>query len=475
MPTLGTFGRAAPGQRQIVRRAEPPLTAGRTFVAAMPGQGAEFPEAFPEGPARPAEPVPAITPGPHEDRAWGADACAHGAHDPDDGDPWDPGDEGRAPATVLSAAMAAAKGTASPSRPAAGTASAHRHAAAQEPTAPMLAGQKPTAPASPSPLRVAEITANAGGLFRSIRPQARERALARALQEPPPVSRAPHDPAPSRLSYRMERLWLTPVFRVFMRVGVPVLIVTAALAVWLGDHERRDAIGQRLADLRTQFENRPEFMVRLMSVEGASQPVADAVRDMLPLRLPASSFQIDIDAFRAAIEQVDAVESASVKVGANGVLNVEITERKPAVLWRTDTTLEMLDASGHRVATLLDRSARADLPVIAGQGAEDHVPEALMVLAAAGPLLPRVRGLVRMGERRWDMVLDRDQRVLLPETEPVRAIEHAVALDGAEELFARDVAAFDLRLAQRPTLRLTDHAVVELQKLTESLTRVVDQ
>jgi hypothetical protein len=44
------------------------------------------------------------------------------------------------------------------------------------------------------------------------------------------------------------------------------------------------------------------------------------------------------------------------------------------------------------------------------------VPEALALVAAARPAVPRLRGLVRMGERRWDLVLDRDQRILLPET-----------------------------------------------------------
>ena len=37
------------------------------------------------------------------------------------------------------------------------------------------------------------------------------------------------------------------------------------------------------------------------------------------------------------------------------------------------------------------------------------VPEALEILHSTGGLAPRVRGLVRMGQRRWDLVLDRGQ------------------------------------------------------------------
>jgi len=289
------------------------------------------------------------------------------------------------------------------------------------------------------------------------------------------LAKDPSDPSPTRLEYRIERLWLTPFFRLFMRLGLPVMLVAGVTTIYFANPDHRAAIVAKVDDLRTQVENRPEFMVSLMSVDGASGPVSDAIRKMLPVKLPASSFAIDLEAMRASIEQIDAVESARLKVQAGGVLAVNVVERKPAVLWRTATSLEMLDATGHRVATLLDRSARPDLPVVAGEGAEKAIPEGLAILKAAGPILPRVRGLVRVSDRRWDLVLDRDQRIMLPANDPVQAIEQAMALDGAEELLARDISAVDLRNSERPTVRLTAAGLEEMRKLTESVTKVAGQ
>ena len=102
--------------------------------------------------------------------------------------------------------------------------------------------------------------------------------------------------------------------------------------------------------------------------------------------------------------------------------------------------------------------------MIAGDGAELAVPEALEILAAAKPILPRIRGLVRMGERRWDVVLDRGQRILLPVTEPVVALERMIALDEAQDLLDRDVIAVDLRLRDRPVLRLAPYALAEIRR-----------
>ena len=262
------------------------------------------------------------------------------------------------------------------------------------------------------------------------------------------------DPAPSRAAYRMERLWLTPMFRRFMRYGLPVLLVTAVAGGYLASDARRDRIAATFASLRQQVENRPEFMVTHMAIDGASGPVDSAIRQLATVPLPASSFQLDLQAMRGEIEKIDAVERVTLRVKSGGVLAVAVTERKPAILMRVGDRLEMLDATGHRVATLLDRSKRPDLPVIAGEGAEGVVPEALAILAAAQPVLPRVRGLVRMGDRRWDLVLDRDQTIMLPEAGAVEAMERAMAIDAAEEMLARDVAALDLRNADRPTLRL---------------------
>ncbi len=280
------------------------------------------------------------------------------------------------------------------------------------------------------------------------------------------------DPAPSRLAFRIERLWLTPMFRVALRVGVPFVLAASVAGGYLADDERRASLQQSLADLRRSVEERPEFMVRLMAIDGASEPVAKAIRGMLPVTLPASSFHIDLGALRAAIAQIDAVAGAELHIRKGGVLQVTVTEREPVILWRQAAGLEMLDAGGHRVATLLDRTARPDLPVIAGEGADALVGEAMAILAAAGPVGDRIRGLVRMGERRWDIVLDRDQRILLPETDPVTAVQRVIALDQAEDLLGRDVVVVDMRDDRRPTIRL---AAGEGEKLTIMNTEVTGQ
>jgi cell division protein FtsQ len=267
------------------------------------------------------------------------------------------------------------------------------------------------------------------------------------------------------MRYKLNRLWLTPLVRGLARIGLPLVLIVSMFGLWLGDAGQRAALADRFEALKTQIQSRPEFEVSLLRIEGASPAVDAAIRTMLPVTLPASSFALDLGRLRATIASLDAVATVDLRVQKR-VLAVQVVERVPAVLWRHAAGVEMLDATGHRIATVMSRDLRPELPLIAGEGAAEAVPEALAVLAAAAPLLARARGLVRIGARRWDLVLDRDQRILLPETGAVQAVERLLALDRAEDLLARDFTHLDLRLAARPTLRLSVDAQDEFLRVT---------
>lgn len=273
------------------------------------------------------------------------------------------------------------------------------------------------------------------------------------------------DPAPSKLKYRLHRMMLTPLYRLLLRVGIPFTVAFGAGLVWFGDQDRRDTFVATLADIRDTVEQRPEFMVKLMAIDGASDGVSDDIRAVIPVEFPISSFDMDLDAMRETIVALDAVKSARLKVRQGGVLQIDVTERVPVALWRRDEGLLLIDREGVATDVALSRSDYPDLPVIAGEAADAAVVEALDLVAALGPLAGRFRGLVRMGERRWDVVLDRGQRVQLPSTGGVAALERAIAMDQAVDLMARELTTVDLRLPDRPTLRMSEYAVQELWKI----------
>jgi len=60
------------------------------------------------------------------------------------------------------------------------------------------------------------------------------------------------------------------------------------------------------------------------------------------------------------------------------------------------------------------------------------------------------------------VVLDRHQRIMLPEENPVAALERALALDEANDILARDIVAIDFRNPDRIFLKLSPSASDQL-------------
>ncbi len=280
-----------------------------------------------------------------------------------------------------------------------------------------------------------------------------------------PLNAPPRDPAPSRTAYRIHRLWLTPMFRAMLRIGLPVVAVLASVGWYFSNPQNIENLQIKAADIRRSIQERPEFMVKLMAIDGASGEIAEDIRQIVPLDFPVSSFDLDLTGIRNRIEELDAVARVDLRIRPGGILQVRVRERVPAVVWRTDQGLDLLDYTGSRVASIGSRADRMDLPLLAGAGVKDAVPEALALLATAAPVAGRIRGLVRMGERRWTLVLDRGQSILLPEAQPIQALEQIMALQQAQDLLARDIVAVDMRNENRPTLRMAESAIEELRRI----------
>lgn len=291
----------------------------------------------------------------------------------------------------------------------------------------------------------------------------------RGLQEDPgaDTGMAKLDPRMSRLKYRLERLMLTPLFRFGLRVVLPIVVVAGGVGIWFSMEGNRTAFAGMVVDLRQAVQNRPEFQVKVMAIDGASEPVAEAIREAVPLRFPVSSFDLDLAAMQATISSMDPVRAVDLHVRQGGVLQVDVTERKAAVLWRSAEGLVMLDDGGVTVGATQSRLDHPELPVIAGEAAQGAVAEALRLWSVSEPIRQRLRGFERIGARRWDVVLDRDQRIKLPETGAVQALERVIALAMAPQmdLLARDLTVVDLRLPRRPVIRMSDAAAEQMWQI----------
>lgn len=286
--------------------------------------------------------------------------------------------------------------------------------------------------------------------------------------------RIPSDPAPSRWSYKLLRLMLSPFLRRLVFLGIPVSLLAFVVGINFSNEDQRDQLRTTYTEIYVSIIERPEFMLNLMSIYGASDSLMQDIREVVPVDLPVSSFNLDLDHMQRVIAGLAPVKEVNLRVRSGGVLEVNIVERKPAFLWRRDKGLELLDEEGNYVRSIVTRLDYPTLPLIAGEGANVRTDQAYRLFRAAEPLQERMRGLVFIGDRRWNVILDRGQTLMLPERNPVAALERIIVMDKADELLSRDVSAVDFRIKNRPTLHLSEGAMEELKIIKLTLSRPVE-
>ena len=262
------------------------------------------------------------------------------------------------------------------------------------------------------------------------------------------------DPAPSIISYRLMRLMLIPRLRLILTLGIPSLVIicgTLVLLLNINLHENIEALKK---DLKHALVERPEFMIKVASVDGASDELAHEIREIMPLDFPVSYFDLDIKYLHKVLNDIPAVASAAIKVTVSGVLQIDISERTPAFIWRKDDVISVIDEKGKFIRLATSRLDYPELPLVIGEAANLSIADISSLMEDNQYFLDQVRAFVRVGERRWDLVLDNNLRIMLPQTEFLAAFDRLMLINHTGSLFSNQLSTIDMRLVERPTFRM---------------------
>ena len=136
-------------------------------------------------------------------------------------------------------------------------------------------------------------------------------------------------------------------------------------------------------------------------------------------------------------------------------LVIDIVERKPAALWQDKDQLSLIDHDG----VVLDRVPVAqmpDLPLLIGPGANGQASSLDRLLDGVPTLKPQLAAATWVGQRRWDLLFQSGETVVLPEGEGIAsdALVKFAKLDKSAGLLGRGLKRFDLRLPGKMTVRL---------------------
>lgn len=169
-----------------------------------------------------------------------------------------------------------------------------------------------------------------------------------------------------------------------------------------------------------------------------------------------SMLLVDLDDVRERLLMLPWVEDASVGRQLPDTLAINISERVPFAIWQNHGRHALVDMSG-AVLPASELSRFATLPIVVGKGANTEAAKLMRLLHDYPAVSKHFAAGVWVGERRWDLKFRSGETLALPGdyAEARAALDNFVRIDRDSGLVDKGFSRFDMRLADRLTVRLT--------------------
>ncbi len=192
-----------------------------------------------------------------------------------------------------------------------------------------------------------------------------------------------------------------------------VLVLALAVTLLTGDRAQKlgaatnSAVGSRFAALG--------FKLKAVRVQGASKLAtadilkkANVYRDMPILSMDLGKLQSDLQA-------VGWVKSVRIIRLLPDTLVLQVAERRQIAIWQDAGFAKVIDDQGG-VIREADARMFSGLPLVVGEGANDHAMDILNAVSRRPGLMAQVEAMIRVDNRRWDLRLKDGSIIQLPAT-----------------------------------------------------------
>lgn len=217
-------------------------------------------------------------------------------------------------------------------------------------------------------------------------------------------------------------------------------------------------VGGHMPALIQALTARSGFAVEQVRVTGHVETSEIDILDALALDGWTSLIGFDAEAARKRVTALPWVRSAAVRKVYPDTIEVEVAERTAFAIWQRGSELLLVEESGKPIAPFVG-GRKAALPLVIGAGANEAASAFITKVRGYPELYSRVKGYIRVGERRWDLRLENGITVKLPESGEDEAIVDLLAMDRDSALLSRDILSVDLRLTDRVVVQLTPEGV----------------
>ncbi|MFO1068714.1 MAG: FtsQ-type POTRA domain-containing protein [Geminicoccaceae bacterium] len=247
--------------------------------------------------------------------------------------------------------------------------------------------------------------------------------------------------------------WLLPVQ---LTAAVVALVAVAGVGYRLLDDlgilRRGFAVAGQYA---VELSGEAGLVVRKIVIDGDRRTAQTDLAGVLARYRGQNILEVEKGVVKTRIEELPWVRTASVFRRFPDTLVVRLEEYRPMAVWWSEGRRRIVADDGH-VIGVDDGGQFRRLPVLAGKNAPARAGELFRLVGTAPELASRVTRATLVGERRWNVWLDRAVEVRLPETGGEEAWRFLAQRQRETGLLARAIDVIDLRHKDWLVLKLME-------------------
>lgn len=176
-----------------------------------------------------------------------------------------------------------------------------------------------------------------------------------------------------------------------------------------------------------------------------TQTITDQVLEYIGNPETTSIVLLGLNDLEQQIKKIGWIDKANIRKKFPGSIIIKIVERKPSAIWQNNNKIYLSDSSGNLITDKVGNEY-LDLPVIVGKNSVEEVPDFFDIIVSSAYLYSMVDKGKRVGNRRWDIILENGIMIKLPEKDPKKAWKKLAETEKEKNILSKNIKYIDLRI-----------------------------
>ena len=240
-------------------------------------------------------------------------------------------------------------------------------------------------------------------------------------------------------------------FKTKIRLGLSGILLIACVSFAISPYGR--ATWGWIQGIYSSLAQKAHLVLDQVQVEGHIRTPIKDINAALNVTQGTPIFDLDLKDLKKRIAALPWIKTVTIERHLPATLFIRVTEKEPIALWQNNQKYFPLDENAQPI-----KDSQTTLPpliLVVGSDAPAHTLDLLRALSAFPNIQEKVRSAVRIGNRRWNIILNEVDGLIvkLPEGNISAALANLSA-QIESGLLKKDLASIDLRDPDRLIITL---------------------